>query len=123
MDTNLDTSSVQELAGKLLKKLDQAIEELGFITVGYKEKSREEGREITKDFPLLIPGGAVDRQGLRQLTQVLKDLQIITGSLTELEMKERLAKLSQLEAACAAENPGPETVKVVFAAGKEEWNE
>lgn len=70
---------VSELADQLLLKLEQAIGEL-----------------VTED-------SSVDRQGLRQLTAALKELKGIKGEISDLERREREARIEALRRGMAPE--------------------
>lgn len=87
---------VAELADRLLDKLSQAVGELDLQTVTHKVKTKDGCSEETREFHVAQPGGTVDRAGLKQLTSVLKELQSITGAVTELELREREARIESL---------------------------
>ena len=91
------TERLREVAGRLLERLEQAVEELDKGTVLLREKVKtENGEEITE----LIKAkrkGIVDRAGLKQLTGVLKDLQDILCRDGSMDVKERQLRLQKLE--------------------------
>ena len=91
------TERLREVAGRLLERLEQAVEELDKGTVLLREKVKtENGEEITE----LIKAkrkGIVDRAGLKQLTGILKDLQDIRSRDGSLDTRERQARLQKLE--------------------------
>lgn len=74
---------MEALVSELLTKAEQAIRELDAVTVTCKEKSRDTatGAEINREHQERLPDvkGPVDRNGLKQLTAVLKDIQDILG--------------------------------------------
>lgn len=101
-------AKVGDLADKLLVKLEQAIEELNQTMVTHKTKTRDiqygdhaapgkPTREVIKEEEqLLAVDSVVDRGGLRLLTAALKELQAIKGEITDLERREREARIDAL---------------------------
>lgn len=89
-------AKVEDLADKLLNKLEQAIDELDLKIITKKVKAEKGNTETTIEFKVAEPGGIVDRAGLRQLTAALKELQTIKGEITELERREREARIEAL---------------------------
>ena len=85
-----------DLADKLLIKLEQAIEELDLKVTTHKVKVEEGNTEITTEFKTAEAGGVVDRAGLRQLTGALRELQAIKGEITDLERREKEARIDAL---------------------------
>lgn len=114
------TERLREVAGRLLERLEQAVEELDKGTVLLREKVKtENGEEITE----LIKAkrkGIVDRAGLKQLTGVLKDLQDILCRDGSMDVKERQLRLQKLEQEL---NRGPEQedITVVMEEEAEEY--
>lgn len=91
-----ESHRVADLADRLLGKVEQAIGELDIQVTSRKVKTRQDGTEETREFLEAQRGTIVDRAGLKLLTSVLKELQTITGSVTELERREREAKIESL---------------------------
>lgn len=89
-------AKVGDLADKLLVKLEQAIDELDLKVTTHKIKTENGCTETTTEFKVAEEGGAVDRAGLRQLTAALKELQTIKGEVTDLERREREARIDAL---------------------------
>ena len=89
-------AKVGDLADKLLIKLEQAIEELDLKVTTHKVKTEEGGAEITREYREAEPGGTVDRAGLRQLTGALRELQAIKGEITDLDRREKEARIDAL---------------------------
>jgi hypothetical protein len=69
---------VAELAGLLICKVEQAIDQLDLQVVTHRVKTKNGSEEETREFYETVPGGIVDRAGLKQLTAVLKELQSLT---------------------------------------------
>jgi len=94
--TAKQAAKVGALADKLLVKLEQAIDELDLQVTTHKIKTERGSTEETTEFRVAVPGGTVDRAGLRQLTAALKELQTIKGEVTDLERREREARIDAL---------------------------
>lgn len=104
-------AKVGDLADKLLIKLEQAIEELDQTMVTHKVKTRDieygdqtaKGKPthevITEEEKVLAMASVVDRGGLRLIASALKDLQAIKGEITDLERREREARIEALRRA------------------------
>ena len=90
------SAAVAELAEALVGKVRQAFGELDVQMTTHRVKNKLEGKEITSEFLMPVHTGIVDRAGLKQLTGVLKDLQAIRGEITELERREREARIESL---------------------------
>lgn len=94
--TARQAAKVGDLADKLLIKLEQAIDELDLKVTTHKIKTERGATETTTEFKVAETGGTVDRAGLRQLTAALKELQTIKGEVTDLERREREARIEAL---------------------------
>lgn len=94
--TAKQAAKVGALADKLLVKLEQAIDELDLQVTTHKIKTERGSTEETTEFRVAVPGGVVDRAGLRQLTGALKDLKIIKDEISDLERREREARIEAL---------------------------
>ena len=88
--------AVEALADMLLEKLAQAIGELDLNSTVRKVKIKEGNTETTTEYRETESGGTVDRGGLKQLTSALKELQTIRGEITDLERREREARIESL---------------------------
>ena len=88
--------TVEVLADMLLEKLAKAIGELDLNSTVRKVKVKEGSTETTTEYRENGPGGTVDRGGLKQLTSALKELQAIRGEITDLERREREARIESL---------------------------
>lgn len=101
-------AKVGDLADKLMVKLEQAIEELDQTVVTHKTKIRDvqygdptargkPTREVIKEEEELIAVETViDRGGLRLLSAALKDLKFIKDEISDLERREREARIEAL---------------------------
>ena len=92
-------AKVGDLADKLLVKLEQAIDELDLMVTTHKIKTERANQETTVEFQVAEEGGIVDRTGLRQLTGALKELKFIKDEISDLERREREARIEALRRA------------------------
>lgn len=115
-EINLGLERVQRAAGRLLDRLEQAVEELDRGTVTLREKRKTEDGEETREVVKTGRKGVVDRAGLKQLTGVLKDLQDILCWDGSLDAREREMKLQKLEQEL---NRGPEVQSITVVLEKE----
>lgn len=76
--------------------------------------------KLIKAFEVVDP---TDTQGIRQLTASLRDLKEMQGVKSELDTKEQRARIANLEKQAEKDDDIVNEIKVVFAAGPEEWNE
>lgn len=89
-------AKVGDLADKLLVKLEQAIDELDLKVTTHKVKTERGNKETTVEYKTAEEGGTVDRTGLRQLTGALKELKFIKDEISDLERREREARIEAL---------------------------
>ena len=94
--TARQAAKVGDLADKLLVKLEKAIDELDLQVTTHKIKTERGSTEETTEFRVAVPGGIVDRAGLRQLTGALKELKFIKDEISDLERREREARIDAL---------------------------
>ena len=113
-------AKVGDLADKLLIKLEQAIEELDLKVTTHKVKTEEEGAEITREYREAEPGGTVDRAGLRQLTGALRELQAIKGEITDLERREKEARIDALRRSSMTSEGDDDDTGVILLAPRRE---
>ena len=126
-------AKVGDLADKLLIKLEQAIEELDQTMVTHKTKTREIKYEdgsapgkptretIREEEELLAVESVIDRGGLRLLTAALKELQAIKGEITDLERREKEARIDALRrSSMTADGEDDDTGVILLAPRREE---
>ena len=116
-------AKVGDLADKLLVKLEKAIDELDLKVTTHKIKTERANQETTVEFKVAEEGGTVDRAGLLQLTNALNKLQTIKGEITDLERREREARIELLRKQSDKDTDIANEIEVVFLAGEEAWNE
>ena len=88
---------VRGVAGRLLERLEQAVEELDKGTVTCREREKTEKGEKVTELIKAKGKGVVDRAGLKQLTGVLKDLQDILSRDGSMDARERELRLQKIE--------------------------
>jgi hypothetical protein len=94
--TAKQAAKVGDLADKLLIKLEKAIDELDLQVITHKIKTERGCTVETTEFRVAVPGGTVDRTGLRQLTGALNELKLIKDEISDLERREREARIEVL---------------------------
>ena len=125
-------AKVGDLADKLLIKLEQAIEELDQTMVTHKTKTREIKYEdasapgkptretIREEEELLAVETVIDRGGLRLLTAALKELQAIKGEITDLERREKEARIDALRRSSMTSEGDDDDTGVILLAPRRE---
>ena len=129
-------SRIDDLADKLLEKLEQAITELDLQLYKHTDKTKtiEYDNDRRPDKPtkevvheeekLLEVKSIVDRQGLKQIASALKDIKEVKMLRSELDKQEQEARIANLrKQAEKDDDDDADVIEVVFAAGPEEWNE
>lgn len=111
---------VRGVAGRLLERLEQAVEELDKGTVTLREKVKTENGEEVTELIKAKRKGVVDRAGLKQLTGVLKDLQDILSRDGSLDARERQLRLQKIEQELNRE-PDQEGITVMLEGEAEEY--
>ena len=126
---------IDDLADKLLEKLEQAITELDLQLFKHTDKTKiiEYNNDRRPDKPtketiheeekLLEAKSIVDRQGLKQIASALKDIKEVKMLRSELDRKEQEARIANLQKQAQKEDAQADSIEVVFAAGEEAWNE
>lgn len=114
---------IDDLADKLLVKLEQAITELDRHIIVHKHKVETGTGEETTEYREAVEGGVVDRQGLKQIASALKDIKEVKMLRSELDRQEQEARIANLRRQTQKDEDAAQTIEVVFAAGPEEWNE
>lgn len=108
---------VNDLADKLMDKLEKAIEELDLKTITVREKVTEGNEETTTEYQEAQAGGVVSRVGLRQLTAALKDLKEVKDIMSELDKREQEARISMLKQKTEKEDGQTGDIQFVFEGG------
>lgn len=130
-----EMARIDDLADKLLEKLEQAITELDLQLYKHTDKTKviEYNNDLRPDKPtketiheeekLLEAKSIVDRQGLKQIASALKDLKEVKMRRSELDRQEQEARIANLRKQAEKDDDTADVIEVVFAAGPEEWNE
>ena len=126
---------IDDLADKLLVKLEQAITELDLQLYKHTDKTKviEYNNDRRPDKPtketiheeekLLEAKSIVDRQGLKQIASALKDIKEVKMLRSELDRQEQEARIANLRKQAQKEDIQTDSIEVVFLAGEEAWNE
>ena len=126
---------IDDLADKLLEKLEQAITELDLQLYKHTDKTKiiEYNNDRRPDKPtkevvheeekVLEMRSIVDRQGLKQIASALKDIKEVKMLRSELDKQEQEARIANLRRQVDKDEEDSSMIEVVFAAGPEEWNE
>ena len=126
---------IDDLADKLLEKLEQAITELDLQLYKHTDKTKvieynnaQRPVKPTKETihveeKLLEAKSIVDRQGLKQIASALKDIKEVKMLRSELDKQEQEARIANLRKQAEKDEDTTDVIEVVFAAGPEEWNE
>lgn len=115
-----ETGRIGALAGRLLDKVEQAIGELDTQTAARKVKTKSGATEETWEYQEILHTGTVDRAGLKVLTDLLKELQAITGGVPELERKEREARIESLRRSVGLQEVEEEMTGVILMPERKE---
>lgn len=106
---------IDDLADKLLEKLEQAITELDLQLYKHTDKTKviEYNNDLRPDKPtketiheeekLLEAKSIVDRQGLKQIASALKDIKEVKMLRSELDRQEQEARIANLRKQANAE--------------------
>ena len=126
-------SRIDDLADKLLVKLEQAITELDLQLYKHTDKTKviEYKYDIVPGKPtketvheeekLLETRSIVDRQGLKQIASALKDIKEVKMLRSELDKQEQEARIDKLRKEAMVEKENNE-VKVTMAGELEEYS-
>ena len=126
---------IDDLADKLLVKLEQAITELDLQLCTHTDKTKtiEYNNDRRPDKPtketvheeekVLEMRSIVDRHGLKQIASALRDIKEVKMLRSELDRQEQEARIANLRKQSEKDDDNTDVIEVVFAAGPEEWNE
>ena len=89
---------INRLANRLIDKLEKAVDELDVKTVTMKTTMKTGPAKVTTEYKKLYKEqeGPVDKGGLQQLTNTLRDLKAILDVRSELDRKEQEARIEKL---------------------------
>ena len=125
---------IDDLADKLLEKLEQAITELDLQLAKHTDKTKtiEYDNDRRPDKPtketiheeekLLEVKSIVDRQGLKQIASALKDIKEVKMLRSELDRQEQEARIANLRKQADKDEDKTEEIEVVFVGGEEAWH-
>ena len=125
---------IDDLADKLLEKLEQAITELDLQLYKHTDKTKviEYNNDLRPDKPtketiheeekLLEAKSIVDRQGLKQIASALKDIKEVKMLRSELDRQEQEARIANLRKQADKDEDKTDEIEVVFVGGEEAWH-
>ena len=87
---------MQNVADRLLDKLEKAVEELDLDVITVREKFVTDSGERTEESLFTREGGIVDRDGLRKVTAAMRDLKEVLQIRTKLDEQEQEARIDKL---------------------------
>lgn len=117
---------IDDLADKLLEKLEQAITELDLQLYKHTDKTKviEYNNSLRPDKPtketiheeekLLEAKSIVDRQGLKQIASALKDIKEVKMLRSELDQKEQRARIANLQKQADKTDDNKEPIQVIL---------
>ena len=117
---------IDDLADKLLEKLEQAITELDLQLYKHTDKTKiiEYNNEERPDKPtketiheeekLLEAKSIVDRQGLKQIASALKDIKEVKMLRSELDKQEQEARIANLRKQADKTDDNKEPIQVII---------
>ena len=127
-------SRIDDLADKLLEKLEQAITELDLQLFKHTDKTKviEYNNDRRPDKPtketiheeekLLEAKSIVDRQGLKQIASALKDIKEVKMLRSELDQQEQRARIANLEKQADKTEDNKEPIKVIIGGDLTEYS-
>ena len=125
---------IDDLADKLLEKLEQAITELDLQLAKHTEKTKtiEYDNDRRPDKPtkevvheeekLLEVKSIVDRNGLKQIASALKDIKEVKMLRSELDKQEQEARIANLRKQADKEDDNKEPIKVIIGGDLTEYS-
>lgn len=113
---------INRLANRLIDKLEKAVDELDAKTVTMKTTMKTGAAKVTTEYKKLDKEkeGPVDKGGLQQLTNTLRDLKAILDVRSELDRQEQEARIANLRRQAEADK-NPDGAKLVVEGMPEEF--
>lgn len=113
---------INRLANRLIDKLEKAVDELDMKTVTMKTTMKTGAAKVTTEYKKLDKEkeGPVDKGGLQQLTNTLRDLKAILDVRSDLDRQEQEARIANLRRQAEADK-NPDGAKLVVEGMPEEF--
>ncbi|MCI7639150.1 MAG: hypothetical protein MSS60_04910 [Clostridiales bacterium] len=113
---------INRLANRLIDKLEKAVDELDMETVVKKKTTKNGSEKVTTEQKVVCRDreGPVDKGGLQQLTNTLRDLKSILDVRSDLDRQEQEARIANLRRQAEADK-NPEGAKLVVEGMPEEF--
>lgn len=125
---------IDDLADKLLEKLEQAITELDLQLAKHTDKTKviEYNNDLRPDKPtketiheeekLLEVKSVVDRNGLKQIASALKDIKEVKMLRSDLDKQEQEARIANLRKQADKEDDNKEPIQVIIGGDLAEYS-
>ena len=125
---------IDDLADKLLEKLEQAITELDLQLAKHTDKTKviEYNNDLRPDKPtketiheeekLLEVKSIVDRNGLKQIASALKDIKEVKMLRSDLDKQEQEARIANLRKQADKEDDNKEPIRVIIGGDLTEYS-
>ena len=121
-NSRVDTR-IYRIAGKLMDKLETAVDELDMDTVVVKQTIQDGKNKTTTERKTLEQRqGPIDRDGMQQLTGILRELKTVMDVRSALDMEEQRARIEALRAKADAGNEDDDDTGVIMLAPRMEGN-
>lgn len=89
---------INEVADKLIDKIEEATQQLDIFVAKNKQKScSENGRQVTEELPKAVKTGVVDAKNLKQLASALRDIREIQFNQSDNDVSENITFVEDLE--------------------------
>lgn len=113
---------INRLANRLIDKLEKAVDELDVKTVTMKTTMKTGAAKVTTEYRKLDreKEGPVDKGGLQQLTNTLRDLKAILDVRSELDRQEQEARIANLRRQ-AEKDDGADSVTITLEGSLEDY--
>lgn len=120
-NSRVDTR-IYRIAGKLMDKLETAVDELDMDTVIVKQTIQDGKNKTTTERKTLEQRqGPIDRDGMQQLAGILRELKTVMDVRSALDRQEQEARIAKLQAdADKGQEDSTEEISVELG-GLDEW--
>ena len=120
-NSRVDTR-IYRIAGKLIDKLETAVDELDMDTVVVKKTIQDGKNKTTTERKTLEQRqGPIDRDGMQQLTGILRELKTVMDVRSALDRQEQEARIAKLRAEVEKGKEDGNNEISIELGGAEEW--
>lgn len=126
---------IQNVADRLLDKIEQAVEELDIqlcknvektkvIEYNNHERPDKPTKEIVEEKETILEmKSIIDRKGVQELSAAIKNLKEIQMLKSELDIKEQEARIRNLEKQAENDDNKPNQITITIEGGEESWRQ